>query len=156
MKAFQSQVFEQFLRGVSLKECYAAVGSIGNTWLDVLGMYAVSHFLLTLPLSYPYSPSVRFTLFSFLPFFLPSSLLPSSFLLSPFLHHFHSILPLLLPLYPFLLPFLPFLIFPSTYPPSLHPPFPFTSPPLFPSHLISPFPRHPFLHHHRDPRHGNG
>ena len=37
VKAFQSQVFEQFLHGKSLDECYAAVGAIGNTWLDVLG-----------------------------------------------------------------------------------------------------------------------
>jgi DNA polymerase epsilon subunit 1 len=36
VKAFQSQVFEQFLKGVSLDECYEAVGSIANRWLDVL------------------------------------------------------------------------------------------------------------------------
>jgi DNA polymerase epsilon subunit 1 len=36
VKAFQSQVFEQFLKGTSLDECYACVGDIGNKWLDVL------------------------------------------------------------------------------------------------------------------------
>lgn len=36
IKLFQSQVFEQFLKGDSLKECYDAVGSIANRWLDLL------------------------------------------------------------------------------------------------------------------------
>jgi DNA polymerase epsilon subunit 1 len=36
VKAFQSQVFNQFLCGSSLVECYNAVGSIANRWLDVL------------------------------------------------------------------------------------------------------------------------
>lgn len=131
MKAFQSQVFEQFLRGISLKECYAAVGSIGNTWLDVLGTYAVTHLLLlTLPLSYPYSLSVPFTVCSFYPLFLSSflsSFLPPSSLFSstpsfpsphpllPFLHHFYfqSVPPSSHPLNPYFLPFLPPLICPS-------------------------------------------
>lgn len=36
VKIFQSQVFEHFLAGKSLEECYEAVGAIGNQWLDVL------------------------------------------------------------------------------------------------------------------------
>jgi len=36
VKLFQGQVFSQFLAGSSLKECYAAVGAIGNHWLDIL------------------------------------------------------------------------------------------------------------------------
>lgn len=30
------QVFEKFLRGTTLEECYAAVGEVANQWLDVL------------------------------------------------------------------------------------------------------------------------
>lgn len=36
VKIFQSQVFEHFLAGDSLDECYRAVGAIANQWLDVL------------------------------------------------------------------------------------------------------------------------
>jgi DNA polymerase epsilon subunit 1 len=36
VKLFQSQVFEQFLAGKTLEECYEAVGAVGNQWLDVL------------------------------------------------------------------------------------------------------------------------
>jgi DNA polymerase elongation subunit (family B) len=36
VKAFQSQVFSQFLSGSTLLDCYEAVGSIANRWLDVL------------------------------------------------------------------------------------------------------------------------
>eukprot|EP01039_Chlorochromonas_danica_P000441 gene441-475_t len=36
VKIFQSQVFEQFLAGKSLQECYDAVAAVGNQWLDVL------------------------------------------------------------------------------------------------------------------------
>ncbi|GBG32491.1 DNA polymerase epsilon catalytic subunit A [Hondaea fermentalgiana] len=36
IKIFQSQVFEKFLLGGSLPECYAAVAEIANYWLDVL------------------------------------------------------------------------------------------------------------------------
>ena len=36
MKIFQSQVFEHFLTGTNLHECYQAVGAIANQWLDVL------------------------------------------------------------------------------------------------------------------------
>ena len=36
IKAFQSQVFECFLKGSSLTECYGAVGEVANYWLDVL------------------------------------------------------------------------------------------------------------------------
>ena len=32
MKIFQSQVFEHFLAGTSLQECYEAVGAIANQW----------------------------------------------------------------------------------------------------------------------------
>jgi len=36
VKIFQSQVFEKFLHGNSLQECYQAVADIANFWLDVL------------------------------------------------------------------------------------------------------------------------
>jgi DNA polymerase epsilon subunit 1 len=36
VKIFQSQVFEHFLEGSTLQECYDAVGAVGNQWLDVL------------------------------------------------------------------------------------------------------------------------
>ncbi|CAM9478652.1 unnamed protein product [Pylaiella littoralis] len=36
IKVFQSQVFEKFLRGDTLAECYEAVGEVANQWLDVL------------------------------------------------------------------------------------------------------------------------
>lgn len=36
IKAFQGQVFEYFLRGESLQECYESVAEIANYWLDVL------------------------------------------------------------------------------------------------------------------------
>jgi DNA polymerase epsilon subunit 1 len=36
VKIFQSQVFEHFLSGKTLTECYSAVGVIANQWLDVL------------------------------------------------------------------------------------------------------------------------
>ena len=31
-----AQVFEQFLEGETLEECYAAVASVANRWLDLL------------------------------------------------------------------------------------------------------------------------
>jgi DNA polymerase epsilon subunit 1 len=36
VKIFQSQVFELFLEGQTLQECYSAVASVGNRWLDIL------------------------------------------------------------------------------------------------------------------------
>ena len=36
IKTFQSQVFERFLDGNSLKECYDAVADVANHWIDVL------------------------------------------------------------------------------------------------------------------------
>lgn len=36
IKTFQTQLFSQFLKGGNLKECYAAVAKIANSWLDVL------------------------------------------------------------------------------------------------------------------------
>ena len=36
IKIFQSQVFEHFTAGKNLQECYEAVGTIANQWLDVL------------------------------------------------------------------------------------------------------------------------
>ena len=36
IKAFQSQVFERFLDGESLQDCYESVAEIANHWLDVL------------------------------------------------------------------------------------------------------------------------
>jgi DNA polymerase epsilon subunit 1 len=36
IKVFQAEVFERFLAGSSLAECYAAVGAVANRWLDML------------------------------------------------------------------------------------------------------------------------
>ncbi|GLC51172.1 hypothetical protein PLESTB_000473800 [Pleodorina starrii] len=36
IKVFQAEVFEQFLAGVSLEECYCAVAAVANRWLDLL------------------------------------------------------------------------------------------------------------------------
>ena len=36
IKTFQSQVFERFLDGTSLKECYDSVADIANHWIDIL------------------------------------------------------------------------------------------------------------------------
>jgi DNA polymerase epsilon subunit 1 len=36
IKVFQAEVFEQFLAGSSLKECYDAVAAVANRWLDML------------------------------------------------------------------------------------------------------------------------
>jgi DNA polymerase epsilon subunit 1 len=36
IKTFQAQVFERFLDGGSLEECYASVADIANHWIDVL------------------------------------------------------------------------------------------------------------------------
>ncbi len=35
-----AQVFEQFLAGDTLQECYAAVGAVANRWLDLLDTQA--------------------------------------------------------------------------------------------------------------------
>ncbi|KXZ56813.1 hypothetical protein GPECTOR_1g732 [Gonium pectorale] len=36
IKVFQAEVFEQFLSGSSLEQCYAAVAAVANRWLDLL------------------------------------------------------------------------------------------------------------------------
>ena len=36
IKVFQGGLFERFLDGSSLEECYEAVGAVCNQWLDVL------------------------------------------------------------------------------------------------------------------------
>lgn len=36
IKTFQSQVFERFLDGDTLKECYACVADVANHWIDVI------------------------------------------------------------------------------------------------------------------------
>lgn len=36
VKNFQSSVFEAFLDGVTLEECYSSVARIADYWLDVL------------------------------------------------------------------------------------------------------------------------
>lgn len=36
IKNFQSSVFEAFLHGTSLQECYQSVATVANFWLDVL------------------------------------------------------------------------------------------------------------------------
>lgn len=42
IKTFQSQIFEKFLLGSDLKECYASVASVADKWLDVLFTKAAS------------------------------------------------------------------------------------------------------------------
>ena len=36
IKIFQSSVFEAFLKGKTLEECYSAVARVADYWLDVL------------------------------------------------------------------------------------------------------------------------
>ncbi|GAB4856744.1 DNA polymerase epsilon catalytic subunit A [Ancistrocladus abbreviatus] len=36
IKVFQAELFDKFLHGSTLEECYAAVASVGNRWLDLL------------------------------------------------------------------------------------------------------------------------
>jgi len=36
IKIFQSSVFEAFLKGEALEECYSAVARVADYWLDVL------------------------------------------------------------------------------------------------------------------------
>lgn len=36
IKVFQSEVFDQFLEGDTLEECYQAVAAVANRWLDLL------------------------------------------------------------------------------------------------------------------------
>ena len=40
IKIFQSQIFEKFLLGTTLEECYAAVAQVADRWLDVLFSHA--------------------------------------------------------------------------------------------------------------------
>ena len=36
VKLFQGEVFEKFLNGETIEECYEAVGEVGNHWLNIL------------------------------------------------------------------------------------------------------------------------
>ena len=47
VKNFQSSVFEVFLQGSSLEECYAAVADIADYWLDVLYSQVSNGFMKT-------------------------------------------------------------------------------------------------------------
>ena len=40
IKAFQGEVFAEFLKGETLKDCYAAVGAVADRWLDLLDTQA--------------------------------------------------------------------------------------------------------------------
>ncbi|KAJ1920549.1 DNA polymerase epsilon catalytic subunit [Mycoemilia scoparia] len=42
IKIFQSQIFEVFLKGSTLEECYREVASVANQWLDILFSRGVS------------------------------------------------------------------------------------------------------------------
>ncbi|KAL7468775.1 hypothetical protein ACHAXS_009012 [Conticribra weissflogii] len=42
IKTFQSQVFEHFLDGSTLKDCYASVADIANHWIDILDTHGES------------------------------------------------------------------------------------------------------------------
>lgn len=56
IKIFQSSVFEAFLKGETLEDCYSAVARVADYWLDVLfskvcvenTMYISYHFLSSL------------------------------------------------------------------------------------------------------------
>lgn len=41
IKAFQGEVFAEFLKGETLKDCYAAVGAVADRWLDLLDTQAL-------------------------------------------------------------------------------------------------------------------
>lgn len=45
IKVFQSEVFENFLAGDSLEDCYAAVAGVANRWLDMLDVREVPRLL---------------------------------------------------------------------------------------------------------------
>ena len=49
IKIFQSSVFEAFLKGKTLDECYAAVAKVADYWLDVL----FSKVFIIGPVNYP-------------------------------------------------------------------------------------------------------
>ena len=36
IKIFQSSVFESFLKGATLEECYQSVAKVADYWLDIL------------------------------------------------------------------------------------------------------------------------
>ena len=40
IKAFQGEVFDRFLAGETLAECYAAVAAVADRWLDLLDTQA--------------------------------------------------------------------------------------------------------------------
>ena len=42
IKIFQTQIFEQFLLGTTLQECYAEVAKVANQWLDILSTKGAS------------------------------------------------------------------------------------------------------------------
>lgn len=42
IKIFQSQIFEQFLLGTTLEECYAEVAKVADQWLDILSTKGTS------------------------------------------------------------------------------------------------------------------
>ena len=49
IKIFQSSVFEAFLNGTNLEECYASVAKVADYWLDML--YSQVRLSLSLSLS---------------------------------------------------------------------------------------------------------
>lgn len=44
IKIFQSSVFEAFLKGKTLDECYSAVAKVADYWLDVLFSKVRQHY----------------------------------------------------------------------------------------------------------------
>lgn len=42
IKIFQTAIFDKFLKGTTLKECYGAVAEVANRWLDVLATKAIT------------------------------------------------------------------------------------------------------------------
>ena len=54
---FQAELFDKFLHGSTLEECYAAVASVANRWLDLLDV-CYNIFLYTIRNTY-FSPKKK-------------------------------------------------------------------------------------------------
>lgn len=59
IKVFQSQVFERFLDGTSLPECYGAVAAVANYWCEVPAVTAAWHTTCISPSPRPPHPTRR-------------------------------------------------------------------------------------------------
>lgn len=57
IKVFQSEVFDHFLQGETLEQCYHSVASVANRWLDLLDTRGMDLKVLTLPSDLLFTPS---------------------------------------------------------------------------------------------------